>query len=81
MRRYAKPLNGDTTVISGESGAATFGTVVKLLENPDFETIREKLGINSQSVILLINTEGDTDPVCYQSIVERWCIFSTGKII
>lgn len=70
MRRYAKPLNGDTAVISGESGAATFGTVVKLLENPDFETIREQLGINSQSVILLINTEGDTDPVCYQSIVE-----------
>ena len=70
MRMYADPLDGDQAIISGESGAVTFGTLLQLLEDAKLQPVREHLGINSQSVIFLINTEGDTDPVSYQSIIK-----------
>ena len=34
-----------------------------LLERPELEAARKALGLGADSVILLINTEGDTDPV------------------
>ena len=70
MRVYAKPLNGDKPIISGESGAATMGAMLGLLQGEDMSSEREKLGISKDSVILLINTEGDTDPDCYKSIIN-----------
>lgn len=70
MRVYAKPLNGDKPIISGESGAATMGAMLGLLRGEDMASEREKLGISKDSVILLINTEGDTDPDCYKSIIN-----------
>lgn len=40
-----------------------------LLERPELEAARKALGLGADSVILLINTEGDTDPVSYRNIV------------
>ena len=40
-----------------------------LLLNEEYQPIREKLGLNENSVILLFNTEGDTDPEGYREIV------------
>ena len=61
MRTYA--ANG---IISGESGAATLGVLEFVLLHPN---LREKLGLNENSVIVLINTEGNTDPQNYEDIV------------
>lgn len=70
MRKYAAPEEGDPKVISGESGAVTMGLLSRLLEEEAMEPIREKLGLNEDAVILLFNTEGDTDPENYQRIVS-----------
>jgi diaminopropionate ammonia-lyase len=66
MRAYAKPLGDDNAVVSGESGAVTFGLVNRILQD---ETLRKLFRIDSGSVILLINTEGNTDPEDYRRIV------------
>ena len=60
----------DPVIISGESGASTMGAVLMLLERPELEKAGEALELGADSVILLINTEGDTDPVSYRNIVE-----------
>jgi diaminopropionate ammonia-lyase len=66
MRAYAKPLGNDIAVVAGESGAVTFGLVNRILQD---ETLRELFRIDGNSVILLINTEGDTDPEGYRRVV------------
>ena len=69
MRMYAAQLHGDGNVVSGESGAATAGAMGLILSKEELRKVRESMGLNQDSVILLINTEGDTDPVNYAEIV------------
>ena len=66
MRTYANPSGNDGPVVSGESGAVTFGLVNRILQD---ETLRRLFHIREDSVILLFNTEGDTDPEGYRKIV------------
>lgn len=69
MRMLGNPMKGDTRVISGESGAVTAGLIHAIMTREDMAELREKLGLNSDSRILLFSTEGDTDPDRYRSIV------------
>lgn len=69
MRILAAPEGKDSAIKSGESGAVTAGLLSMLLEYDEYEPIREKLGLNKDSVVLLFNTEGDTDPDGYREIV------------
>ena len=66
MRAYAKPVGSDRAIVSGESGAVTFGLVNRILQD---EILRDLFRVRDDSVILLINTEGDTDPEGYRKIV------------
>lgn len=66
MRAYHEPIDADPQVISGESGAATYGAVLTILEN---EELRALCGIDEDSIILLVNTEGDTDPENYERVI------------
>ena len=66
MRAYAKPLGDDNAVVAGESGAVTFGLVNRILQDKE---LRKLFRIDNNSVILLINTEGNTDPEGYRRIV------------
>ena len=66
MRAYANPIGSDKAVLAGESGAVTYGLVNRILQD---KTLRNLFRINADSVVLLINTEGDTDPEGYQRIV------------
>lgn len=70
MRTYANPAEGDLSMVAGESGAVTMGIVRMLLEDDSMKEVRNQLEIKSDSVILLFNTEGDTDIECYRSIVQ-----------
>ena len=70
MRTYAEPVGDDPVIVSGESGASAMGAALMVLERPELKAAREALGLGVDSVILLINTEGDTDPVSYRNIVE-----------
>jgi diaminopropionate ammonia-lyase len=69
MRLLGNPLGTDDRIISGESGAVTAGLLAFLLENEGLQSTKESLGLDKDSHILLISTEGDTDPKKYRSIV------------
>ncbi|MBR2836064.1 MAG: diaminopropionate ammonia-lyase [Coriobacteriales bacterium] len=68
MITYAHPLGRDRAITAGESGAVTGGLVFEILKD---EKCRQLFRIDEKSVILLINTEGDTDPENYRSIVHQ----------
>jgi diaminopropionate ammonia-lyase len=70
MRILGNPGPGDEKIISGESGAVTLGLVVEILRNPEYVDLKQTLGINTTSDILLFSTEGDTDPEMYRRIVQ-----------
>ncbi|WP_246582808.1 diaminopropionate ammonia-lyase [Clostridium mobile] len=69
MRILASPLKGDPQIISGESGAVGTGVLSLLMEKDCYKELREKLGFNEDSKILIISTEGNTDPYKYRDIV------------
>ncbi len=69
MRMLSAPLKGDTQVMSGESGAAPFGALATIMLKEEYCELRKKLKLNSDSKILLFNTEGDTDPHRWRNIV------------
>lgn len=69
MRILGSPLKGDSQIISGESGAVGAGVISLLMEKDYYKDLREKLGFSEDSKILIISTEGDTDPKKYRDIV------------
>lgn len=69
MRVLADPAPGDAPLISGESGAVGAGLLSLLCTNAELQPMRSALGLGPDSVVLLLNTEGDTDPQNYQKIV------------
>lgn len=69
MRVLGNPLKGDDRVVSGESGAVTTGIVYELLNNSMFNELTEQLGLGADSRVLVISTEGDTDPEHYRKVV------------
>lgn len=68
MRVLGAPLEEDGRVISGESGAAGLGLLYALMTGRA-EGLREALGLDETSVVLLFSTEGDTDPDNYRRVV------------
>ena len=64
MRRLAK-----AKVVSGESGAAGLAGLLALAQDPALAAERAALPLGPSSTVLLISTEGDTDPVNYRKIV------------
>ncbi|UCD62918.1 MAG: diaminopropionate ammonia-lyase [Candidatus Zixiibacteriota bacterium] len=62
MRQYYYPHGEDPRIISGESGAAGLGALLALSSEDSLAEARRRLSIDDRSVILLFNTEGDTDP-------------------
>lgn len=69
MRMLAAPIKGDSPVTSGESGAAPFGTLACIMCMDEYKELREHLGLDKNSKVLLFSTEGNTDPERYESIV------------
>lgn len=69
MRILANPLGSDPHVISGESGAVGVGLISLLAENELHEHMKTALNLNQDSKILIISTEGDTDPDHYRKVV------------
>ncbi len=80
MRIYGNPLPGDPRVCSGESGAVTLGLLSLFMQAPSLASARAALGLDAQSRVLLVSTEGDTDPQRYLDIVWDGEIPSYGLI-
>lgn len=66
MRTLAIGAGGDIPVLSGESGAAGLAGLQTLMADP---ALAAQAGLDAHSRVLLFNTEGDTAPAIYQSLV------------
>ena len=71
MKILARPISGDPIIISGESGASTLGALIALCKTNKFRGFKEKIYLNKFSKVLVINTEGDTDPSNYQRVISK----------
>ena len=69
MRVYSVPLRGDPFLISGESGAVTLGALMYIMEYAGARRLREALHLDRDSQVLLINSEGNTSPDDFRSVV------------
>ena len=54
---------------SGESGAAPFGALAAMMAMEEYQDLRNDIGLDENSKVLLFSTEGDTDPDRYKNIV------------
>ena len=68
---FAFICSGEPSVISGESGAVTLGALELICTDEALAHVRRQLEINEESRILLISTEGDTDPDGYRRVVRQ----------
>lgn len=69
MRVYAVPLAGDPFIVSGESGAVSLGALMFVLELSKLADLKAQMGLDANSQILLINSEGNTDPNHFRRVV------------
>ena len=68
MRRAAAPAAGDPPLVLGESGAAALGGLIAAAADPE---ARKALGLSAASRVLVIGSEGATDPDIYRELVGR----------
>lgn len=66
MRILATGSSADAPIVAGESGAAGFAGLAVLRKNQE---LAKKVGLNENSRILVINTEGATAPAVYEQLV------------
>ena len=71
MRLLAAPQKGDQAVVSGESGAIGMGFIEAVMTDSSYAALREAIGLNENSVVLMFSTEGATDPDNYRRIVGK----------
>lgn len=69
MRVYGVPVADDPFIVSGESGAVTLGALMYVAEYAGLADLKKKMGLDSVSQVLLINTEGNTDPGHFRRVV------------
>jgi diaminopropionate ammonia-lyase len=69
--RTAMRLLAGQGIASGESGAAGLAGLLELLEGKSAPRARELLPLGPTSRVLLLSTEGVTDPVAYATIVGK----------
>jgi diaminopropionate ammonia-lyase len=68
VRALADPAAGDPPVVSGETGAAGLAALLAADGDP---RIRAALQLDGDARVLLLGSEGDTDPAIYRRIVGR----------
>ncbi len=69
MRILAHSAGGDPGIIAGESGAVGAGLLSLAMEKPELAPVKKALGFDQESKVLILNTEGDTDPGNYKDVV------------
>jgi diaminopropionate ammonia-lyase len=69
VRTLFHPDGGDPCIVSGEAGAAGLAGLLALTRDANLEPARKKLGLGSESCVLVIVTEGATNPDGFREIV------------
>lgn len=70
IRLLAFPFEDDPVIVSGESGSSGLGALIGLCKSVEHKKFKEEISLNQRSNVLVINTEGDTDPLNYQRIIS-----------
>ena len=69
MRMLGVPVKGDPVVISGESGAVGMGCLDAIMEDDTYAELRQALGLDRFSQVLMFSTEGNTDPLKFRRVI------------
>ena len=70
MRTFARPLDGDPVIEAGSSGSAALGGLLALCREPSLSAARDQLGLNRDSRVLVLVSEGVTDHTLWASHVR-----------
>jgi diaminopropionate ammonia-lyase len=68
VRAFASPRDGDPVIVAGETGGAGLAALLAL---QDRGSLRAQIELDAGSRVLLLGSEGDTDPEIYRSIVGK----------
>jgi diaminopropionate ammonia-lyase len=68
MRELAAPAAGDPPIVAGETGGVGLAALLAAQQHPG---LRAALALDANSRVLLLGSEGDTDPVIYREVVGR----------
>lgn len=68
MRTLAHSADSDPAIAAGASGACGLASLLALLRNETLAPLRDAARINSQSRVLVIVTEGVTDPELFYRV-------------
>jgi diaminopropionate ammonia-lyase len=71
IRLLAEPVPGDPPIRAGASGAAALGGLLATLRDAGLGALRDRLTLGPQSRVLVMVTEGVTDPDVFQRAVAR----------
>lgn len=70
MRMLGRPAKDDAKITSGASGALPAGFLYEVMTNESHADLKANLNLGSDSKVLVINTEGNTDPDNYKKIMN-----------
>lgn len=71
MRALAHPLDADPAIAAGASGAAALGGLLAVSREPEMQHVRQHLGLGPASRVLVIVSEGVTDPDLWHAVTGR----------
>ncbi|MDP1899019.1 MAG: diaminopropionate ammonia-lyase [Rubrivivax sp.] len=68
MQVLAAPTGGDPPLVAGETGGVGLAALLAAQAHPE---LKRALALDENSRVLLLGSEGDTDPVIYREVVGR----------
>ena len=68
MRAFAHPIANDPVIVAGASGAAALGGLLALHRDAGMRRFKERLGLGAVSRVLVIVSEGATDPDLWTTV-------------
>ncbi len=68
MRQLANGTNGDQPIVAGESTFAGLAAVIACMQRDD---LKSALNLGNESRVLVIGSEGATDPEIYERMVGK----------
>lgn len=71
MRVLAHPAPGEPAVAAGASGAAALGGLLAVCRDPDMTRVRAALGLGPSARVLVLVSEGVTDPDLWHAVTSR----------
>jgi len=71
MRALGRPLPGDPAIAAGAAGAAALGGLLALCHDHSMRDAQQRLGLDRSSKVLVLVSEGVTDPALWASVVAQ----------